>query len=59
MEKRDSEAAVAYSLLASIAYAEDKRLHANASSGQVPDRKWILDTYAECLEAVQGDRKTK
>lgn len=37
---------IAYRLLEHIANAEKKYLN-NA------DRKWLLDTYAECLEAVR------
>jgi hypothetical protein len=24
-----------------------------------PDRKWILDAYSECVEAVKGTRKRR
>ncbi len=45
---------VAYKLLLSIAVHEDK----GVSAGLIhrADRKWLLDTYAECLESVQGRR---
>jgi hypothetical protein len=40
---------VAYELFRHIALVEGKPL---VSGG--PDRKWILDTYAECLLAVRN-----
>lgn len=48
---------VAHKLLLEIANAENMTFYANASSGKkTADRKWILDTYAECLYAVRGHR---
>jgi hypothetical protein len=41
---------VALQLLRTIAGIENKPL--NSSSGV--DRKWVLDTFAECLNAVQN-----
>jgi hypothetical protein len=41
---------VAYMLLERIASCEGKAL---AGHGDKADRKWILDTYAECLIAVR------
>lgn len=47
---------VAFKLMFNVAVAEGKQFTRAAdiqyiSSGNV-DRKWILDTYAECLRAV-------
>lgn len=52
---------VAYDLMMNIAGAENRRVAGskagNSIGGQTPaDRKWILDTYAECLAAVRGER---
>jgi hypothetical protein len=49
----ESPEQVAYKLLGLVAQAEGQKL-ANAPTGKVPERKWILDTYAECLRAVKG-----
>ncbi len=43
---------VAYTLLELIAYAEGKLL-SGSPQGKAPDRKWILETYAECLRVVR------
>ena len=47
---------VALKLLRYIASVERKVLHTTTpGSGEMPaDRKWILDTYAECLKAVRN-----
>jgi hypothetical protein len=48
---------VAYRLMHDIAAVEGKSLHRNPSQGyQQADRKWILNTYAECVEAALGGR---
>ena len=45
---------VALKLTENIASIEQFQLH---GGGKRPaDRKWLLDTYAECLEAVRGHR---
>jgi hypothetical protein len=50
---------VAFKLLQSIAGNEGKKLSgATPTVGEYPDKKWLLDTYAECLHAVKGYRKT-
>jgi hypothetical protein len=46
---------VAYRLMIDIARVEKKALGASASC-QIADRKWILDTYAECLRAVRSTK---
>jgi hypothetical protein len=45
---------VAYKLLLSVGIQEKKDVGNGLVRGA--DRKWVLDTYAECLEAVQGRR---
>jgi len=50
----DSEAAVALALLRMIAEAEGKLTEKGAWKDT--DRAWILDTYTECLAAVDGLR---
>ena len=46
---------VAYQLLMYIAVTEEKAT--SRDSDIEADRKWILDTYAECLEAVKDQRE--
>jgi hypothetical protein len=48
----DSPELVALGLLRQLAQIE----HPAQNPSQL-DRKWLLDAYAECLEAVQGKRK--
>jgi hypothetical protein len=52
---------ITYRLLLAIAAAENKTVWMGPSSAKNPavDRKWLLDTYAECLDAVRGHRKYK
>ena len=45
-----SKEQVAYMLMERITHAEKKSLH---GAGVAPGRKWILETYAECLATVQ------
>ena len=47
---------VAYKLLQTIASNESKSLVGSMSGGASADRKWLLDTYATCLDAVRGHR---
>lgn len=49
-----SPEAVALALLKMVADVEKKELTTTARGA--PDRKYILDTYAECLEAARGVR---
>lgn len=44
---------VAYRLLRNIAYIEKKR---DGLEFKDVDRKWLLDTYAECLDATLNRR---
>ncbi len=47
----DSAEIVALALLRQVAQLEGK------TTGAIePDRKWLLDTYAECLAAARGER---
>ena len=48
---------IAYKLLETIASNEKKTLHWSVGSTATADRKWLLDTYAECLAAVSGKRR--
>jgi uncharacterized membrane protein YhaH (DUF805 family) len=47
---------IAYNLFTMIARTEQKALFAS-SKGDNPDRKWLLDTYAECIQAVKEPDK--
>jgi hypothetical protein len=44
---------VAYKLLQDVAYAEGQELRLGSTASKKADRKWILDAYAECLNAVR------
>ena len=44
---------VAYKLMEKVASAENKHF---IGSNKNTDRAWILDTYAECFQAVRGFR---
>ena len=46
---------VAYKLFRDIATIEKRSLSGNSSQGwTAADRKYVLDTYAECLNTVQN-----
>jgi hypothetical protein len=45
--------AVALELVRHIAYVEIRGI-GEGFGGARPDRKWLLDTYAECLSAVKN-----
>ena len=45
---------IAFELMHIIALAEGKNLSVGTPVNA--DREWILDTYAECLGAVRGNR---
>jgi hypothetical protein len=47
---------VAYRLLLNVAFVEDKKIAISGlgSGSDKADRKWLLDTYAECLKTVRG-----
>ena len=44
---------VAVILLRTVASNEGKSLFGHGGDGASADRKWLLDTYAECLQAVR------
>lgn len=48
---------VAYELYTDVLTAEGKHLGAAEGTGRRPDRKYILDLYAECLTATRGFRQ--
>ena len=50
----DSQEIVAFALLRYLAQAEQGRA---SQTGVTFDRDWILDAYADCLDAVKGQRK--
>jgi hypothetical protein len=43
---------VAYKLFQHIAFVEGAK-YSSDSSGSTATRQWILDTYAECVDAVR------
>jgi hypothetical protein len=45
---------VAYKLLQIIASNEEKTLSIGTSHKATANRKWLLDTYAECLSTVRN-----
>jgi hypothetical protein len=48
---------VAHRLMHEVARIERKAFYHHPEAGwQTADRKYILDTYAECLQAVLGHR---
>lgn len=47
---------VAYKLMERIADVEGQSL-TRAGKDKPATRKWILDTYAECLDAVRANRR--
>jgi hypothetical protein len=48
---------IAYILLLAIAKNEGKSLGTTKSSEATADRKWVLDTFAECIQAVREPDK--
>ena len=48
---------VAYKLLERVAFIENMEIAGLQGSRQATSRKWLLDTYAECLHAVKGYRQ--
>ena len=51
----DSPEVVAFALLRYLAQLEQATAR---QTGVVFDRDWLLDAYAECLDAVKGNRST-
>jgi hypothetical protein len=52
----DSPEVVAFALLRYLAQLEQATAR---DTGVVFDREWMLDAYAECLDAVKGNRSAK
>lgn len=48
----ETHEAVAWELFRVVANAEGKSLHAS-DNGTPPTRKWVFETYAECLAIVR------
>ncbi len=45
---------VAYKLLQDVMHAENVTIHSGSRERRQIDRKYLLDTYAECLLAVRA-----
>ena len=55
----DGPEIVALAMLERIARSEGRQFEHKPEAGMaVADRKWILDTYFDCLQAVRGHRAT-
>jgi hypothetical protein len=55
----NSPEAVAYKLLRDIAVVEGRIFERHPREGRAPvDRRWLLDTYRECIRAVQETNAT-
>ncbi|VTZ21465.1 conserved hypothetical protein [Methylocella tundrae] len=54
-----SQEAVALTLLQLIVCAEGKKFDAYFGNGVLVDRKWLLDTYAECLSVIKNPVERK
>jgi hypothetical protein len=52
----DSPELVAFALLRYLAQLEQEKA---SERGIVFDREWLLDAYADCLEAVKGNRTSE
>lgn len=50
---------VAFKLLRVIADNEGKTLGSGIAGPATADRKWLLDTYAECLKAIYRPQDRK
>ena len=48
---------VALKLTEVVARLEKRELYVTSETRNPADRKWLLDTFAECLEAVRGSRR--
>ena len=56
VQGENSPELIAYKLFMHIVHAEDKSLGTAPGKKSTVDRKFILDTYQECLFAVRGTR---
>jgi len=52
----DSAEIVALALLERIARSEGRHFEVTPPEGSTADRRWILDTYFDCLNTVRGHR---
>ena len=50
----NSPEGIAYKLLVTIASNEKKMLVSTGATPATANRKWLLDTYAECILAVRN-----
>lgn len=59
--ERASAYEIAYRLMLDVVNVEGRKIgFAGRQRGpEYADRKYLLDTYSECLEAAQGHRKTQ
>ena len=48
---------VAFKLLKTIALIQGKAIHPLPQGSSAYDKKWLLDTYAECLLAVRSPQE--
>ena len=48
---------VAYRLMRDVLTEENNANHRSGQNAQKPPRERILDTYAECLQTVRGNRE--
>jgi len=56
----ESPESIAYRLMVLVADLESKTLHGNPAKERTnADRKWILDTFAECLNAIRSPQDRK
>ncbi len=56
--QHNSPEKVALDLLTMISLIEKRSLHAGPPQGwQSADRKWLLDTFAECMSTVRQPEK--
>jgi hypothetical protein len=53
----ESREAVAFELFKAIVFTEEVKILGITPGGRQTTRDWILDTYAECLEAASGKRE--
>ena len=57
--QKTSAEKVALDLLERVAFIEWKRIGRDQEYRRATDREWLLNTYAECLEAAKGRRIRK
>ncbi|MEO9900350.1 hypothetical protein [Nisaea sp.] len=51
---------IAFKLLEVVASVEQKNLfHYEGAPEKTPTREWVLNTFAECLQAARSHRKWK